>query len=425
MYPSRIYISRRQAHRDRIETASRERAAAEALCCARLDGAASPKPAVLVYRSEILSPSETFIRNQMAALKSWRGLLVGKRLLHQLPLDGVETRLLEDEGQGALARGAVRMLRRLGLAAGLGALRQERPRLLHAHFGTDAVAAAPIARALRLPMLVTLHGYDINVHRDAWERGEGGPAMRDYPRRLLELAARRHVHFIAVSEAVRLRAIAYGIAPEKLTTGYIGVDPSKFAPGPAPLSERPLRVLFVGRLVEKKGCEYLLRAMQRVKAELPEAEVTIVGDGPLRGELEKLSGDLGVGARFTGALAPERVKAELDRARIFCLPSICAANGDAEGFGLVLLEAQAAGLPAVSSAFGGAREGILHGRTGYHFEEKNVGALAQRLSELLSQPDKAMMMGWTARQFVSRCFDIHKCTAALERRYDQLMEHSQ
>src|SRR6185437_11569951 len=182
--------------------------------------------------------------------------------------------------------------------------------------------------------------YDINIHREWWERGEGGTAMRLYPRRLLELSARADVRFIAVSEAVRGQAIEYGIPADKVTTDYIGVDVSAFTPGPIPLSERPLRVLFVGRLVEKKGCEFLLRAMQCVKNQIPGAELTIVGDGPLRDQLEAQSRDLDVQARFPGALSSEHVKQELDHARIFCLPSVRAANGDAEGFGLVLLEAQ-------------------------------------------------------------------------------------
>jgi glycosyltransferase involved in cell wall biosynthesis len=224
---------------------------------------------------------------------------------------------------------------------------------------------------------------------------------------------------------VRARALAVGIPAGKVTTSYIGIDVAKFSPGPVPLSERPLRVLFVGRLVEKKGCEYLLRAMPAVQAKVPGAQLTIVGDGPLRGDLERLSREIGVNARFTGALSAGRVKEELDSARVFCLPSIRAANGDAEGFGLVLLEAQAAGVPAVSSALGGAAEGILHGRTGFQFEERNVAALSKCLIELLAHPDKSAAMGLAARAFVSGKFDIRKCTESLERHYNQLTGFSE
>ena len=319
-----------------------------------------------------------------------------------------------------MARGICAVMRRLGLHPGLAALRKEKPRLLHAHFGPEAVFAGQLARVLRLPLLVTLHGYDINIDRSWWENGNGGASMQDYPRHLLRLAARPDTHFIAVSDAIRERAISYGIPAGKVTTCYIGVDPAKFVPGPVPLSSRRLRILFVGRLVEKKGCKYLLRAMRIVRSRIPGAELVIAGDGPLRAELQRLSAAMGVGARFCGALSAERVRVELDKARVLCLPSIHASNGDAEGFGLVLLEAQAAGVPVVSSALGGAAEGILHGQSGYAFEERDVEFLANGLTDLLVHPGRLMTMGQAARLFVSSRFDIGSCTAALESLYDKL-----
>jgi glycosyltransferase involved in cell wall biosynthesis len=371
-------------------------------------------PTVLVYRSNLLPKSETFIKEQVCAYRQWRGLLVGRRLLDQLSLDGLKLRLLDD---GMPGHG---ILQRLGFACGLDGLRQERPSLLHAHFGPEAVSASPIARALRVPMVVTLHGYDITIARDWWESGKGGGDMRSYPRRLLQIAAQADTHFVAVSDAIRARAIAYGIAPDKVTTIPIGIDVTSFTPGLVPFSERPPRVLFVGRLVEKKGCRHLLRAMAAVRARIPGAELVLVGDGPLRAELEKLSGEMGGGVRFAGALPPERVKFELNAARVFCLPSVQAANGDAEGFGLVLLEAQASGLPVISSALGGAREGILHGESGYRVEEGDIEDMAERLIELLAQPDKAAAMGAAGRRFVCARFDIRDCTRNLERHYNQL-----
>jgi len=376
-------------------------------------------PTVLVYRSNILPQSETFIKEQMRACKRWRTVLVGRYLLNQLALDGLEVRLLDDEARWA--SGFLKILHRLGV--GLGKLREERPLLLHAHFGPEAVFASALARALRLPMIVTLHGYDINIDRGWWESGHGGASMQNYPRHLLGLAARPDIHFLAVSDAIRARAVAYGIPAGKVTTNYIGVDPEKFMPGPVPLAERPMRILFVGRLVEKKGCEYLLRAMRIVKTRVPDAVLVVVGDGPLRTELEKMSRALGVCAQFRGALAPDRVRAELDAVRLLCLPSIRAANGDAEGFGLVLLEAQAAGVPVVSSALGGAREGILHGETGYAFEERDVEFLANSLTDLLVHLDKLTAMGQAARRFVSSRFDIRKCTETLENHYDHLARY--
>ena len=118
--------------------------------------------------------------------------------------------------------------------------------------------------------------------------GNAEAAMRRYPRQLLRLAARPDTHFIAVSEAVKRRAIAYGIAPDKITTpSSIGIDAAKFTPGPVPLLARPPRVVFVGRLVEKKGgCEYLLRAMRMARRRVPEAESDDRRTWTERGRLE-------------------------------------------------------------------------------------------------------------------------------------------
>lgn len=374
---------------------------------------------VLVYRSHVLPYSETFIKEQLSAYKVWRPVLVGRKLLNQLRLDGLEIRLLPGSHEGRFsARVLAGVMSKFGYSGGL---RKENASLLHAHFGPDAVEANSISLALNIPLIITLHGYDINVCREWWESGKGGEGMKRYPQRLLKLAADPNTHFIAVSEAVRRRAIAFGIPASKLSTFYVGIDVCKFRPGPLPHEARPLDVLFIGRLVEKKGCEYLLRAMRIVKARIPDARLRIIGEGPLRKELEQLSNQLGVDAQFAGALPAESVKAELDNTRVLSLPSVRAANGDAEGFGLVLLEAQAAGLPVVSSAFGGSKEGIVDGRSGFRCEEKDVFVMADRLVEILSNPRKGFEMGLAGRQFVSDKFDINRCTRDLEKFYDHLV----
>jgi glycosyltransferase involved in cell wall biosynthesis len=380
---------------------------------------------VLGYRSDLLPPSETFIKEQMLAYRSWRAILVGRRMSHQLPLDGLDIRLLDDERQNGLGQcGLGQLLARarwhLGAPPQLQSLRCETPALVHAHFGLDALEARSIARSLGIPLVVTLHGYDINIHREWWENGDGGPQMIRYPRRLLKLATAPGVHFITVSDALRRRAIAFGIPAEKLTTRYVGIDLRKFAPGPTPITARRRRVLFVGRLVEKKGCGYLIHAMQIVTAQVPEAELTIVGEGPMRSDLEQLASALRVPVSFLGALPPASVKTELDRARVFCLPSVHAANGDAEGFGIVLLEAQAAGLPVVTSAFGGAEEGLLDGRTGYRVAEKDIAGLSSRLVRILNDDDTAMMMSSQTRAFVASHFDLSVLTRGLEAYYDEI-----
>jgi glycosyltransferase involved in cell wall biosynthesis len=270
-------------------------------------------------------------------------------------------------------------------------------------------------------MVVTLHGYDINIKREWWEAGHGGAAMRDYPTRLLELGREPRVQFIAVSNAIREQAIAYGLSKDRIFVRYIGVDLAKFFPTGRPNKERQQRVLFVGRLVEKKGCEYLIRAFAKVQMAISDASLTVVGDGPLRPSLQELALCLGVRVQFLGALSSVEVCQELRLAKALCLPSIRAENGDAEGFGIVLLEAQASGVPVVTSAFGGSTEGIREGVTGFSFRERDVSALSAHLISLLTDYSAAASFAAAGPNFVADKFDLLRCTEGLESLYDRLV----
>lgn len=246
--------------------------------------------------------------------------------------------------------------------------------------------------------------------------------MRSYPRRLLQLAKQPHVGFIAVSEAVRRRAIEFGIPAEKVAVSYIGIDTSKFTPGRIPIDQRLPHVLFVGRLVEKKGCRYLIEAMSTVQKNVPDARVIVVGEGPLRRDLELFARALGINAEFRGAQSSADVKRELDAARVFCLPSVTAKNGDAEGFGLVLLEAQACGVPVVTSARGGATEGIRDGVTGFSFAEGDVRILAEKLTSLLKDDKILVQMARQGSQYVSKEFCLTKWARRLEVLYNEFRQ---
>jgi glycosyltransferase involved in cell wall biosynthesis len=376
---------------------------------------------VLVYKSDLLPWSETFIKDQVLALTKWRGVLIGERNLAQLSFDGLDVCLLRPDKPHLIDRAARKLARLTGTVprSTVKRLREKRASLLHVHFGTDAVRAWPIARALNLPMLVTLHGFDINVDREWWEAGLGGHGMRDYPARLLSLARQPGVSFIAVSEAIRQRAISYGIPVSKTAVKYIGIDTSLFRADGRPILEREPRVLFVGRLVEKKGCEYLIKAFAPVQRAVPKARLVIVGDGPLRESLQRLAQKSAVRAEFRGVLSPAEVREQLNLARVFCLPSVQAENGDAEGFGLVILEAQASGVPVVTSALGGAAEGISEGVTGYSFAPRDVHALTTQLIRLLTDDAIAAALAEAGPRFVARNFDLFQRTEELEEEYDK------
>ena len=380
---------------------------------------------VLVFKSDLLPYSETFIKEQALAYKRWIPVLVGSHRLAGLSLEGLEVRLLRRFPHNLIAKAYWKLLREFDVAPPRAVIKvkRERASLVHVHFGNEAVAFWPIIRKLRLPVVVTLHGADINTYREWWEAREG-VAGRKYPERLLAIARESDVSFIAVSEAIRHRAIEYGIPGDKITVQYIGIDTSRFRSSGPPINQRGQKILYVGRMIEKKGGQFLVQAFARVRAAVPEAELEMVGDGPALDSLKNLAVELSVPIQFPGSLSSAAVKERLDKSRVFCLPSITAKNGDAEGLGIVLLEAQACGLPVVTSARGGATEGVLDGTTGFAFAERDVPSLADKLVRLLKDDALAMSMSEAGPQFIASRFDIRQCTCELEAYYDSLLGES-
>ncbi|MGA2551425.1 MAG: glycosyltransferase [Burkholderiaceae bacterium] len=348
---------------------------------------------------------------------------MGKRKVSGLSLSDLDVCMVEAQRDGRLKSLHERVLRRInrGNANAVEQLMREEASVVHVHFGTDAVELWPTLKRLGLPVFVTLHGYDITIHKSFWESGAAGRFQRKYPRRLLQLAQSPQVHFIAVSEAIKSRAIEFGISPNKIRVHYIGVDVAAFSSSGPPMSQRPRKILCIGRLVEKKGMAYLIEAYSRVRAQIPDAELVIVGDGPLREDLVKLADRLRAPITFAGSLDRVAIKRHLDESRLFCLASVRAESGDAEGFPIVLLEAQAAGVPVVTSAHGGAKEGVIEGVTGLTFPERDVDRLAASLAALLVDEERLERMSKAAHEMVATRFSIGACTLGLEHSYHEVL----
>jgi glycosyltransferase involved in cell wall biosynthesis len=374
------------------------------------------RPLALVFRTSLLPLSETFIRNQVLALKRWRAELIGLRYVDGLDLAPLHCQLLCGGARQSLFRSALRELN-LPPPGVRRHLQSLNPAVAHVHFGTDLVAFWPMLNRLQVPILTTLHGYDINIAPEYW--GRSWRASRKYPQRLLAISRDARVRFIAVSEAIKQRAIEFGLPADRVDVRYIGVDTRRFFLGDMPLDKRRRRILFVGRMVEKKGPVIMIHAFAEVRHHVPDAELVVIGDGPLLEHCRSLAASLQVPVQFPGAVAHERVKQEMDGARVFCLPSITTANGDAEGLSIAIVEAQAAGVPVVTSARGGAGEAIEHGVTGYAFAESDQKALVAALIRLLRDDQLAGEMSAAARARACRLFDLHECTASLETLYEQ------
>jgi len=370
---------------------------------------------IIVYRDLLLSPSETFVRSQGEALRRFVPYYVGSRRTEGLRLPKSRTIVVNAGGTLGRIREAVSKV--CGFTPGLvPRIRSLNPVLIHAHFGPDGIWAMRLAAQLRIPLIVTFHGFDATVE-DRFIR-HSFYSHRVYLRRREALKVGASL-FIAVSHFIKNKLLQQGFPPEKILVHYIGVDTNVFLPDRSVKRERV--VLFVGRLVEKKGCEYLIRAMRIVQARDPETKLVVIGDGRLRNELEGLASVSLRRATFVGTQPPERVREWMNRATVFSVPSITATSGDSEGFGMVFAEAQAMGLPVVSFATGGIPEAVAHEATGFLAAERDYESLAEYICILLNNSELWQRFSAAARKRVLAGFDLGKQAELLEGIYEDVL----
>ena len=384
-------------------------------CCIDCMGE-NDHPVALIFRSHLLAKSETFVKAQCEALRRYTGIYVGLRR----DSDGLN---LASEHIALLSNRRRLQIFLRPSKTDVTRLAQLKPRIMHAHFGTDAILARPLACALGVPLLVSLHGFDVTIRPEVFRRGSLGFGLNMlYPGRLRNLFASPGVSYLAVSKFIREKAIGLGCPADRIVVHHIGIDLSAFSSSAdLHLAARGKRILFVGRLVEKKGCSFLIQAVRRLKLLVPNVELRIIGEGPLRASLERQAGEAGIAATFLGSQPQEVVRAEMDIARVFCVPSVIAGNGDAEGFGMVFIEAQCMGLPAVSFESGGISDAIVHGQTGLLAGERDVKQLAEYLELLLSDDDRWLELSRQGKQLVTKQFSLVEQTKILERLYDSCL----
>lgn len=277
----------------------------------------------------------------------------------------------------ALFAAQLRALKRL--------LRDEPFDVVHSHWLIPS--GFDVARALgrgNTAHVLTIHSSDIHLLR----RLSFGPAVT-------RATLRRTDRVFVVS--THLKKILDGLAGETVDAEVLpmGFDPATFAPlGDAEAGVQPGRVLFVGKLIPVKGVEHLIRAFPLLRERRPDAELVIVGGGPLLEPLRRLAAEQpgGEAIRFTGPLPHDQVRREYERADIVVAPSIVSPGGETEGLPVVILEALAMGVPVVVSRVGSLDDVIDHGRNGLLAPPADPQALAEAMATLLAREDRSR---WT------------------------------
>lgn len=259
---------------------------------------------------------------------------------------------------------------------------------LHVHFANAGTSVAMLASEISgIPYSITIHGPDELL----------SPVQNNLGRKIA------HARFVAcITHFCRSQAMWFSDQEHwpKLKIVHCGVEPARY--GANRKAQPGKNLLFIGRLGPVKGATLLLDAFAALRDRHPEARLTLVGDGPIRGELEAQARALGIDevTTFTGYLSQDDVAAKLAEADMLALPSF------AEGLPVVLMEALASGIPVIASQIAGIPELVRDGETGFVVPAGDVETLTARLDQLLSDPELCARMGAAGRELVRREHDI-------------------
>jgi glycosyltransferase involved in cell wall biosynthesis len=357
--------------------------------------------------------SETFLAEVVRGLDrlGWEAWVASEREpvnreAFPFPPDG---RLLRPQppsrARRALGRAVRRSPRERGAAWWRPLVDRVRPALQHVHFGW--LAATVAFERLGAPLIVAFHGSDVRSwpHRSTENRRAFDALLRS-----LDVATSS-----SRSIAAALRSLGYGGRIEVIPPG---VPLDRFAFREPERDAAPPRLLFVGRQVQCKGLDVLLRALPSVLGRHPGATLTVIGEGPEAPRHAQLVRTLRLGesVRFLGACAHADVAVELRRAHALVVPSRTEASGAAEGSPVAPKEALATGVPVVATTCGGLPEVIPPAQRGSLVPENDAPALAGAIAALLDRPDTWGALAVEGRRWVEEQFD----SARLARRLADL-----
>lgn len=282
-----------------------------------------------------------------------------------------------------------------------------------AHFGPVGEFADTLRQAGMIagPLATVMHGVDVSAYPDS-----NPNAYRDL--------FRRGECFLPISEHWRRKLARLGCPEKRMEIHHMGVDTARYTFRPRDLDpERPMKLLIVGRLVEKKGVDDALHAFSGLVQSGHAAELTIIGDGPLREALEQTRDALGLADRveFLGWRDQNFIAGAMREADILLAPSVTTESGDKEGIPVTIMEAMACGMIVVSTWHSGIPELVEHGRTGLLVRERDRNALTGSLVELARDTNgRWRKLSQAARLKVEADFDIASLNLELERKLRRL-----
>jgi phosphatidylinositol alpha-1,6-mannosyltransferase len=258
-----------------------------------------------------------------------------------------------------------------------------RPDAVLAGHAVVAPAARVIAFILRRPYVLVLHAQEIPHRPDLVAAGITHSAAT-----------------VAVSSHARAEAIHAGAPGERIVVVNPGVDIAELGERVVRADDARPTIVTIARMVDHyKGHDVMIKAVDRLRRDLPPVRWVVIGDGPLRETYERDVAARGLldHVEFTGSVSDRKRDELLERADVFAMPSRVPSGGGGEGFGLVFLEAAERGIPVVAGNEGGALDAVLHERTGLLVEPRDPDAVANAIRRVLTQPGTAQSMSKAAR----------------------------
>jgi glycosyltransferase involved in cell wall biosynthesis len=294
-------------------------------------------------------------------------------------------------------------------------LRKVRPDVLHAHWVIPQGLVAILGKVVyRVPTVITLHGGDAF-------------ALTSPVLQTLKRFALRHSDAWTTNTRTTASAVITGQSVPQPMVIPMGVDVDHFASGKreklrARIPKNTHLVLFVGRLVEKKGVEDLIKAFSLL-SDRTRTRLWIVGDGELKTELERMAKETGIVQQttFWGRMPNEQLPDFYAAADLFVGPSVVATSGDAEGQGVVFLEAMAAGLCILATRSGGILDVVDDTKTGALVEPRQPKQLAERMEQLLHDDRLRRTLARNAYDKVSKHYKWDKIATSFEKLYKNIV----
>lgn len=290
-------------------------------------------------------------------------------------------------------------------AAYAAAIHDVKPDVILCHFGRTALLWEPVARRAGVPIVIHFNGIDASAHLRAGKYVSPMKSVLPSVERVVVVAAYMRDNLLQLGYPEdRIHTIPYGTPIEPLVDRKCRPDGD------------PVTILAVGRLVHKKAPLCLVRAFRRAVDLGAQANLRIIGTGPLEAELRSMVQTTCLEDRVTllGGIPFERVKQEMQEAHIFAQHSVTGPDGDMEGWPVAIAEAMSYGLPVISTRHAGILDQVTEGETGFLVDEHDSTTMGDRLAELCKNEYLRHAMSQVARKRAVECFDFKDRIAELE-----------